>query len=172
MPRLLTITGLPRSGTAFTATLLALHPETISFHELASYYPDWRTRIIAQPYKFVADSNTYAYLPQAVMDSDKRVYIKHNLNESHKAAQIATNKPIAWELMEAMQSAADTWVRTYSPLVIPRNRVFTVSGCKILWEYCFEGDRFPSDKVRELLKLNIQHHQAHVKYGRNSKFVL
>lgn len=166
---LITLTGLPRSGTAFMSTLLNMNEFCIAYHELAAYDRNWRNTIANTESQYVADCNTYGYLPQADMNSDRRVYIKSDARQSKASSEMACQKQVDLELLLKLQLIGDDWAT--GALHIEREDVFTLDGCRRVWEYCFT-EPFPEVKIRQLIKLNIQHHEPHIHFGRGVEFVL
>lgn len=170
---LITVTGLPRSGTAFVSQLLQLHPHCLAYHELAAYRKDWREALKEYKWEadFVADCNTYGYLKEYDVIPDKRVYIQSSPSQSHQSSEIACKKKIDPQLMINLARIGEIWSQENDCLVIDRKKVFTLEGCRDIWMYCFD-QFFPDYKVKELVKLNIQQHNAHVHFGEGSKFEL
>lgn len=167
------VTGLPRSGTAFVSMLLNLHPDCVAHHELAAYEKNWREYLTSLVFEvdFIADCNTYGYLQQYDFHSDKKIYIVHTPTESHTSAEVATRKKIDPHLMINLARIGEQWAVFNECLVIDRKKVFTLEGCMEIWAYLFD-DPMPTKKVEQLIKLNIQQHNAHVHFGENSKFEL
>lgn len=166
---LITVTGLPRTGTAFVSMLLALNPDCISYHELASYDADWRNTVMLP--SICADCNTYGYLPEYDVEPDKRVYIVGNIQNSHRSAEKACQRVIPFSRMYDLWDAGSTWAAFNDCFVIGRGDVFTVGGCENIWRYCFDTEP-PTEKIRQLVKLNIQHHNAHIQFGEGKTFKL
>lgn len=171
---IITVTGLPRSGTAFVSNLLQMHPECIAYHELASYDKNWRETIINNPFKYVADCCTYGFLDAAKLETDrpiKQIYIKSYPKQSHKSAQVACKKEISLELIQGLHYMALEWADINQPLIVERDAVFTEDGCAMIWHYCF-GTPIPFMKIAELVKLNVQHKDPHIKFGPDVMFDL
>lgn len=120
-------------------------------------------------YECVADCSTYGYLPEANMPSDIRILIANDPNKSHYSSEKLLNTTLDRSTFYALDEQSRRWARNTDALIIETPRIFTVSGCRDLWTYCFY-EPFPEQKVRQLLKLNIQHHEA--TSARFSKFVL
>ncbi len=171
MKKLITVTGLPRSGTAFVSMLLQLHPDCIAYHELAAYDRDWRKTIMDNKADIVADCNTYGFMPEASMPSDRMVYIMNDPWRSRKSAEIACRKNIDIDMIMALEVIAKDWVDSNEVFVIRRDDVFTVGGCIALWQYCLGGP-IPMDKIEQLVKLNVQHKDVHEKFGPDVEFIL
>jgi hypothetical protein len=171
MEKLITVTGLPRSGTAFVSMLLQLHPECMSYHELAAYDRDWVSTILDNEADIVADCSTYGFMPEARMPSYKRVMIDSDAVQSKRSAEIACRKDISLDDIIALQVLLYQWQDRYKPFVIDRNQVFTVEGCCDIWEYCFNGSA-PVEKIQQLVKLNVQHKDAHIRFGSDVEFIL
>jgi hypothetical protein len=167
---LITVSALPRSGTAFVSMLLSLHPDCVGYHELAAYDSDWRNTI--RKNKITADCNTYGYLPDYDAEPDKRIYIINTITDSHRSAEMACRKVISHELMLRLEDAGTTWAVFNDCYVIDRSQVFTESGSEGMWRYCFPDTPPPMEKIRQLIKLNIQHHNAHILFGQGKEFKL
>jgi len=176
MNHLIQLTALPRSGTAFASMLFQLHPDVIAYHELATYDKQWRRTILSNQADVVADCSTYGFLPDAEMEvpydvERHHVFLHRPLEESHRAAEIATKKEIDAEFYDFLGREAVKWVHKHLALVMKKGEIFTVDGCIKLWGYCFTEPP-PVDKIRELIKLNIQHKDPHIKFGKTAKFEL
>jgi hypothetical protein len=168
---LITLAGLPRSGTAFCSTLLSLNRDCIAYHELANYDRGWRHTLLTSRFRYVADCSTYGFLKEAELPSDKRIFLTHDVKISHERAELACLKAIHPSLIPRFKAAGEEWAEIYDALTLSKEEVFTVDGCFRIWTYCFT-ESFPDEKVQQLLKLNIQHHNAHIIFGKNSNFVL
>ena len=168
---IITVTGLPRSGTAFVSMLLNMHPDCVAYHELAAYDRNWRTTIVDNYWDIVADCNTYGFMPEAWIRSDRRVMIDSDPLQSHVSSEIACRKLIDPDVMPGLRVMLEHWRDRYDPMVIQRNDVFTFEGCVAIWEYCF-GKPVPYQKIEQLIKLNVQHKDPHIKFGPEVEFIL
>lgn len=166
---IITVTGLPRSGTAFVSMLLQLHPECMSYHELAAYDRDWKNTILNSEADIVADCSTYGFMPEASLPSKKRVMIDSDVVQSKRSAEIACRKAVSLDDMIALQILLYQWQDLYRPFVIDRNQVFTVRGCCDIWEFCFD-QAAPVEKIEQLVKLNVQHKDPHIVFGADVEF--
>lgn len=171
MEKLITVTGLPRSGTAFVSMLLQMHPDCVAYHELAAYDRNWRTTLFDNWWNIVADCNTYAFMPEAWIRADRMIMIESDIVQSHVSSEIACRKLIDPDLMPALKVLLDKWRERYDPMVIQRNDVFTFEGCVAIWEYCF-GKPVPYHKIQQLVKLNVQHKDPHIKFGPDVEFII
>ena len=169
MEKLITVTGLPRSGTAFVSMLLNLHPDCVSYHELASYGTDWRDVILENESDIVADCSTYGFMENAQLDSDVRIFIESNAEQSWSSSEKACRKTIPIETIQALEIMAYEWVEKYDPMIILRENVFTVHGCARIWRHCFGGP-VPYQKIAELVKLNVQHKDPHIQFSNERIF--
>ena len=171
MDKLITVTGLPRSGTAFVSMLLQMHPDCVAYHELAAYDRNWRTTLFNNWWDIVADCNTYAFMPEAWIRADKMIMIDSDVVQSHVSSEIACRKLIDPELMPTLRVMLEKWRDRFDPMVINRNDVFTFEGCVAIWEYCF-GKPVPYHKIQQLVKLNVQHKDPHIKFGPDVEFII
>ena len=157
--KLIQITGLPRSGTAFVATFLALHPECVSFHELITKNENYRNKLIElnKIHKFVIDSSTYGFLPQATFEQSRKVYLSRNIRESKKSAEAALNVSINDEVYFDYLWKINEWKAKYEPLTIKFDELFEVKTLKSIWIYCFGNeDYFLEEKAEHFIDMNIQ----------------
>jgi hypothetical protein len=171
MEKLITVTGLPRSGTGFVSMLLQLHPDCLSYHELAAYDREWIKTILDNDADIVADCSTYGYMPEARLPSDKRVMIDSDARQSQRSAEIACRKIVSLDDIIALQILLYQWQDRYKPFVIDRSQVFTVNGCCDIWEYCFD-EPAPIEKIEQFVKFNVQHKDPHIRFGPDVQFIL
>jgi len=164
MEKLITVTGLPRSGTGFVSMLLQMHPECMSYHELASYGTDWREVILNNESDIVADCSTYGFLDNAQLPSNVRIFIESDVEQSCKSSEIACRKPIDLDVMRGFQIMAYEWAEANNAMLIWRDDVFTVHGCARIWRCAF-GERPPYEKLAEFVKFNVQHKNPHLQFG-------
>lgn len=153
---------MPRSGTAFIATLLNLCPTAIAFHELACDDDDWKSTLEAARVgnDYVADCGTYQFLPKASSPESAKVYIDRPIEESRNACEFAVGYRIDLRAYRSMQAIAEDWVAEHHPLVVNFASLWNLSSMETIWNHCFDGrERFPADKVRLLMLNNIQRHE-------------
>lgn len=172
MEQLITVTGLPRSGTAFVSNLLQMHPDCVAFHELASYSRDWRNVILDNEADIVADCSTYGFIDAAQMPSTHRIFIDSNPRQSQKSSEVACRKKVDYDLIKGLQYMAYEWVERWNPMIIRREDVFTVHGCARIWQYCFGEEYIPYEKIQQIVKLNVQHKDPHIQFGPDKIFEL
>lgn len=153
------ITGLPRSGTAFVATFLALHPECVSFHELITKTENYRNKLaeLNKIHKFVIDSSTYGFLPSCTFEESRKVYLSRNIWESKKSAEAALKVSIDEKVYFDFLWKIKEWKNKYNPLTLRFEEIFEVKNLKRLWEYCFGNDEYFSElKAEHFIEMNIQ----------------
>lgn len=166
---IITLTGLPRSGTAFASMLFQLHPKCIAYHELAMYDKDWRKtlRMAQLMYDYVANCTTYGFLDNAQVVSHRKVCLSVHPEKSRRRAEIACQKEIPKDFAHYLTGSLYEWLdKNTDVLIMAQDDIFTVSGCKKVWQHCFDED-FPELKVRQLVKQNIQHHNPHIVFGKD-----
>ena len=164
---LITVTGLPRSGTAFVSMLLNLNEFCVAYHELAVYDKNWRERLTLYETAYVGDCSTYGFLEKAQMASDVRIYIASDVVQSFESATVACRKELDIDAMYKLRDMADEWAVEHEAMVINRYDVFTLEGCREIWKTCFE-EPMHDEKVEQLIKLNIQHHEPHIRFGKGT----
>jgi hypothetical protein len=170
MATVLQVTGLARSGTAFLSTLLNLHPRAFSFHDIISDVDDWKGALAQaqEQFEFVGDCGTYQYLPGAVIEGSRKVFIDRDPESSRQAAEVAFGYDIPQKDYSKAVEASRVWIETHQPLVVPFNDVWTVKGLNRIWSYCFQADSFPKAKAEQLLKMLIQRINAEQAFGTSS----
>lgn len=157
--QLIQVTGLPRSGTAFMATFLSLHPECICYHELIAKSDNYRDEINSSlnKYKFVVDSSTYGYLPQCSYNNSKKVYIDRKVSESLKSVEIALNIEVERHTYNSFEQILKDWEKNNEVLIVNYKNLFETQTLKIIWEYCFQSDEyFSEEKANHFIDMNIQ----------------
>jgi hypothetical protein len=153
------LSGLPRSGTAFMSTVFALHPYCISLHECLLYYenPIKKIKELEKKYKYVADCSTYSYLQNFQIKEAKKIIIKRNLNESINSSSIFLNCYIDENYFNLLNDELNNFCKKNSHLSVGFNKLFNVESIKKIWEYSFGSlDFFDTNKIKNLLKLNVQ----------------
>jgi len=156
------ITALPRSGTAFIATMMNLGENCLAFHELFVTDPHWSATLREftlrdlWPNQVVCDIGTYQYLPKAIIEDSKKIYIRQHPEKSRRRSQIAFGYDIPEAESEAWSDMAEKWVAKYNPLVIEQSELFNLYSLDRIWNYCNPHCIFPASKVALLLQMNIQ----------------
>lgn len=159
MGNLIQITGLPRSGTAFVATFLALHPECVSFHELIMKSDDYRKKILytTKTNKFVVDSSTYGFLPQCTFKESKKVYIERDFWESKNSLERALKLNIDEKFYYDNLIEIKKWKEENLVYQVKFKELFKVETLERLWQYCFGSlEYFVREKAELFLDMNIQ----------------
>jgi hypothetical protein len=152
------IVAMPRSGTAFLATLFNMADSTICFHEVVADGPDWKAQIddACQRYRFVGDAGTYGFLPGAIEERARKVWIDRPIEASRQAFVRALGfEPPEAEYLKLWHSA-QAWVDQQQPLVIPYAQVFKAETLEMIWNHCVPGLRFPGRKAELLTRFNVQ----------------
>lgn len=164
------VTGLARSGTGFISTFLNLHREAVVFHDIISDVEDWRGALsqAKTENEFVGDCGTYQYLPVAVIEDSRKVFIDRNPESSRQAAERAFGYRIPKENYAKAVDASKAWVAKYQPLVVPFNDLWTVDGLRKIWDHCYHWSAFPREKAVQFLKMNIQRANAAEVFGTSS----
>lgn len=156
------ITALPRSGTAFVATMMNLAPNCLAFHELFATDKSWSATLRAYalrdfwPNQVICDVGTYQYLPKATIEESRKVYIRQHSERSRRHAEKAFGYTISEADAASWSDAAEKWVEKYHPLVIENSELFCLSSLEKIWRYCNPAQPFMREKVKLLLQMNIQ----------------
>ena len=161
MSVLIQVAGLPRSGTAWVAMLLALHPRCISFHDIISSEVDWRGSIqrALASWDWVADCGTYQYAPGATVPESIKIGIVQPPEQSRLRANKAFNQQAAEGSYDALEEWLLWWLQQdRQSLVVRREDLWKDStASRLIWEHAFGiGEPFPEEKVRFLLSMEVQ----------------
>lgn len=158
MPRIIQVTGLPRSGTAWVTNLLNLHPECVAYHEPMAWRKDWRAMLEGTPSRFVACCSTVGYLPEFFLEAEAHVALVRNPLDAQRAVNacgmrpIQTDEKFAW-LTQAFQAYRDR----KDVLQVKFENLFTYSTAGALWAYAFESVPALEDRLKltEVCKLRV-----------------
>lgn len=173
---IVTITGLPRSGTAFLGSALSqlLTDEdgttAISYHELASYGPKWAKTLESQAhrYYYLINSATYNHHPEFMMkipgvDNKYIKIMQHPELSFLKTVNALGAGPITAQKMRQAIHRSHKLLEDFNPepcLTLQRAEVFTEDGLHKAYRflsYHSNGLYWDDDKAREILKLNVTH---------------
>ena len=159
MTTLIQIFALPRSGTAFVATMLNLNPRCMAFHELHEKADQSRQIIerMMKVYKYVGDVNTHGWLMKDQMDSDIRIVIRRDTSQSINAVVRRMNVVLDENIYRAHADKLDQWAINERAMVVNYENLFNLDTLRDIWNHCFDdSEQFPVNKVDMLLSLNIQ----------------
>lgn len=163
------ITALPRSGTAFVAAFLNLHPECFCHHDLAADRDDWKEHsdFLNKKWEFVGEVSTYGWLPRAHRPDGPKVYIKRDPTEVKKSVEKIMGNRTELDVYIRAAEAALEWAQKHNALVIDFKRLFTLDALGLIWDHVFTGSfhPFPVDKARLALTMNTQRQDPKKAFG-------
>ena len=162
MNRIIQITGLPRSGTAFMAAFSMLYPWANVFHENIADGGDWRGRLkdSVRDYPLTVDCGTYQYFPGAVYPGSEKIWIGRNSYDSAEAAAKAAGRPFTDSDVKASGFLLATWHKWRSQYAYSRfefANLFNEDSLRLVWN-TLDPDRnwaFPERNVRQLIRMRI-----------------
>ena len=163
------IAGMPRSGTAFLAAFLSLHPKCVANHELAATDPNWKETIRDQleHWEYVIDSTTYGWIPKATFDRGRRVGLVREPSESALRSSEAFGYPVDQGSMEFCYDQITEW--SWEWLRIDYSELFTVESLRSIWVYCFgNSNYFSEEKARLFISLNIQRMNPEIVFSKEN----
>lgn len=168
------VTGLPRSGTAFVAAFLNLHPECFCHHDLAAERDDWKeySEYLNKRWEFVGEASTYGWLPRAARPGAPTVLIVRNPEEVNKSIEKILGRTTGLDpLIKALEDAK-RWADQTGAFVIDFRVLFQVETLRVLWEHVFQGSLvpFPFEKAALALTMNTQRHDPKKAFG-DARFV-
>jgi hypothetical protein len=154
--RLIQITGLPRSGTAFMATVMMLHPDCNVFHEAAADGTGWRDRIeeSRERYPITADCGTYQFIRGFTTNDSDKVFLSRPYRESADACAVALDSSPDYSTSLLLREQAFQWIETYEVRSFGFNGLFNVDTIRDIWTHLKLG-KFPENKVAQLVRMRI-----------------
>jgi hypothetical protein len=172
MNSLIQVTGMPRSGTAWVAMLLSLNPQCLAFHDLISTEEDWRGRIdrALHEWKWVADCGTYQYAPKASAWKSTKIALIQNPEESRVRANEAFKQDAPPDSYDYIWHVFQQWVIQHGALTVPYRELWKDStAARLIWQHAFgEGIKFPEEKVRFLISMDVQRANPEAAFAENS----
>jgi hypothetical protein len=155
------IAGLPRSGTAWVASVLNLCPDVICVHEP----PDLNVPVPVGLYHHCGESGSHLLVPDYRDEpADLRIFLKRNERHCYNSTNILFD--------DAM--TRDSWLETLIPLAheyerksdiaIEFDQLFRIEAVKYIWNEISDS-RFDEDKVSLLLNMNIQRESLEYKFS-------
>ena len=163
------VTAQPRSGTAFVASFLNLHPECFCHHDLAADRDDWKehSEFLNKKWEFVGEVSTYGWLPRAYRPDGPKVYIKRDPTEVKKSVEKIMGNRTELDVFIRAAEAALEWAQKNNALVIDFKRLFTLDALGLIWDHVFTGSfhPFPIDKARLALTMNTQRQDPKKAFG-------
>lgn len=153
------VTGLSRSGTAWMATFLNLHPNCYAHHDLAAETDDWldESEELASMWEYVGEVSTYGWLPKATRRTGPKVFIHRDPYEVFKSLWNATKERPILTNIQAQHAVAIAWAKEQKALIVPFVMLHDESSLMLIWHHIFGTfSRYPRAKARLLTKMNIQ----------------
>lgn len=152
------VTGLPRSGTAFLASFLNLHPQCFCHHDIAAERHDWKeySERLESKWRFVGESSTYGWFPRAQREGVPCIFIHRPYAEVAKSLHKIVGEVDVIPLYENEKLALN-WAHQQQALIIPFYRLFDIRTLEEVWSHIFgETKSFPVEKAAFHLSLNVQ----------------
>lgn len=145
------IASLPRSGTAWIASVLNLCPETICLHEPI----DKNVPVPESSYENWGQSGSHLLMPSlADMDTDVRIYIDRDPVEVYDSLDKLIGGIDPQTFNSTMAGASEDY-QLDSDIIISYKSLFTEESVKAIWEIVTNSP-FPKDKVAVMLNMNVQ----------------
>ncbi len=160
------VTGLPRSGTGFITVFLNLHPSCVAHHDIASETDDWRgySERMEETVEHVIEVSTYGWLPKAHRPG-RKVFIDRDPVEIVQSMNDTLGIPHNVGQYHMLRRTALQWAKDNDALIIPFEALFTDELLEVIWGHLFGNYRFPVEKARILLNMNIQRHHPELMLG-------
>jgi len=151
------ISGLPRSGTAWIATVLSLSPDVTCYHE-ALMHGDPETLLRNAPTKYAGDCSTYGFMPKRVIDDAKKVVIFRDPFECFVSAENAFKRSIDVPTQNALVHFINKYFLDddHGVFAVEFPELFTSEIVHRILEYCCPGAAIDPIKLQLALSMNIQ----------------
>lgn len=146
------IAGLPRSGTAWLASVLNLCPDVICVHEPADNNVPKPSGI----YPNEGESGSHLLIPKCRDEhADLRIYINRPLEESFASLVKVTDGNVDAEWWDSSVIAlAEEYIQK-ADMIFDFNNLFTEDTVSEIWK-AVSSSAFESDKVRLMCGMNTQ----------------
>lgn len=154
---LVLIGSMPRSGSAWLANALSLHPDALFLHEGIVKCVNPIQWLELSEYSIVGDIGTHCMFPNLDRVKAKRVYLSRNKNEVILSAQkfLDLDEGTVEDAVDEIEALADKWCHRFEPYLINYTELFTKEGLTKLWDFIF-NEPPEWDKLSQAISLNIQ----------------
>jgi len=151
------ISGLPRSGTAWIATVLSLSPDVTCYHE-ALMHGDPKILLRNAPTKYAGDCSTYGFMPKQVIWDAKKVLIFRSPFDSFVSAENAFKRKIDVATQNALVRHREQFFfdNDHGIFAVEFHELFTAEIVNRILEYCCPGATIDPIKLQLALSMNIQ----------------
>ncbi len=153
------VTGISRSGTAWLAAFLNLHPGCFCHHELAAETSNWLedSEDLHLFWDYVGESSTYGWLPKATRPTGPKVFIDRDPYQVFCSIwRVQNERPILTDI-QAQHDAAYVWAVQQNAMIVPFTELHKTDQLQQIWSHIFGNDyTFPVAKARLFVKMNIQ----------------
>jgi len=151
------ICALPRSGTAFLATMFNLHDGVYCDHELSAYDPNWReTRVT--PIADIRFRGTCATSLEEwqCFSPSKLVTVLRCYEECADSYEKAFGIKVPYDKAEKdMIHLMDLFANKEKKIIL-FSLLFKPYILKTIFEHCCPSEVFQTKKVEQLLRMNVQ----------------
>jgi len=146
------IAGLPRSGTAWAASILNLCPDIICVHEP----PDVNVPVPSGLYRHSGESGSHLLVKDyRDRHADLRVFIKRDNEHCYNSTRILFDEELTRESWDTKLTPMAIDYEKGADIVISFDKLFSLDTIKYLWKEISDSP-FDDDKVSLLLNMNIQ----------------
>lgn len=148
------IAGMPRSGTAWLATVLNFASDVMVVHE----GPDKNIPVPSMAFKHSGQAGSHLLIPSLRdLHADLRVYLDRDSEVCYDSTDVLFDDMVPIETWnEEIRDRAEKY-KLGADFTIKFENLFTVRAVKFVWESVTE-QRFEEDKVRAMLNMNVQRH--------------
>ena len=147
------IAGLPRSGTAWIASVLNLCPDIMCIHEPV----DNNVPAPKGSYSHSGQSGSHLLVPSyRDMEADLRIFIKRDSEDCVKSLQDIYGDVVTDSWMDCVVGPSIEY-ENKTDIIVNFENLFTEDAVKYIWESITEIP-FCEDKVAPMFNMNIQRH--------------
>jgi hypothetical protein len=149
------ISGLPRSGTAWIATVLSLSPDVTCYHE-SLMQGDPETLLRNAPTKYAGDCSTYGFMPRMIIPSASKVFINRPIAECVECATKSFQRAQDEQTWKNMVRSVADFLQNWKLGFVPFESLFQESTVNQIVDYCCPGATIDPIKLKLALSMNIQ----------------
>jgi len=158
------IAGLPRTGTAWIASVLNLCPDIICVHESA----DKNVHVPVYKDKHYGQTGSHLLLPKYMgKETGLKVFIERDQEECLLSSALVLEKDIDLKEWRKLVWNALNY-KEKADIVITFDNIFTLKAVELIWKEISDCE-FDYDKVTLMLNMNIQRHS--LEYNFDPEFV-
>ena len=157
---IISVSGLPRSGTCWATAFFSLNQSCIALHEFATGNTEWKKELKEYDviYPFVVDCNTYSMIID--FPYEERIWIDRDPEQCLKSSEALFGEIDKCEWDKFVKASLE--YKKTCTLIVPFEKMFTLDWMETMWNHVFRKSsvRFDEHKAASLAGMNIQRNKA------------